>query len=399
MKDFSKRIPELDGIRGTAILIVVVFHWIYLYGRSILPGKLATLLSFGWTGVDLFFVLSGFLIGGILLDARDSTNYFKVFYMRRFYRILPLYGALCFATVALFHLHLRTHAWLFWHQNEIPWYAYLTFAQNFWMVKRGTLGFLSMGVTWSLAIEEQFYLTLPFVIKFVSRNKLPYVLAIGVILAPLVRIALWLAFDPEHAAMAILFLAPSRMDTLLLGVLAACAVRDATWWKRLVAHKALVGAASIALGSGILGMIHKHMEVQGPKGNSFAYASFGFTLIALFYLSLLLLAVTQTGFVSRLFRFRGLTELGIVAYGLYLFHIPLIGLIYGMAGKETPEMTGLSTILLTSLAGVLLFALARLSWRYFEKPLVRRGHHYQYRRDNAVVAELSSTKAELSVFE
>lgn len=392
MKNFSKRVPELDGLRGTAILVVVVFHWIYLWGHNIIPGKLDALLSFGWSGVDLFFVLSGFLIGGILLDARDSTNYFKVFYMRRFYRILPLYGALCLSTVAIFHAHLSTHDWLFWH-NEIPWYAYLTFGQNFWMVKHGTLGFLSLGITWSLAIEEQFYLTLPFVIRFVSRKALPYVLGIGAFIAPLIRVALWFALDPVHAAMAVHFLAPCRMDTLLLGVLAACAVRDAAYWERLVTHKAAVGAASIVLGAGILVMIHRHLRVEGPEGISFALASFGFTLIALFYLSLLLLAVTQRGLVSRLFRFRGLTELGIVAYGMYLFHTPVIGLVYGLAGKANPELTGLSTFGLTAIAGLLLFALARLSWLYFEKPLIKRGHHHQYRRADAILGAVGPTMA------
>src|SRR5580698_4369359 len=105
MRDFSKRIPELDGIRGMAILMVLVYHFIGC-NQVILPHKLAGLLSFGWSGVDLFFILSGFLIGGILLDARDSANYFKVFYVRRFYRILPLYGVLCVWSVVVYYAHL-----------------------------------------------------------------------------------------------------------------------------------------------------------------------------------------------------------------------------------------------------------------------------------------------------
>ncbi len=372
MNDFSHRVPELDGIRGMAILIVVVFHWIALEGQSVLPERLESLLSFGWSGVDLFFVLSGFLIGGILLDARDATNYFKVFYMRRFYRILPLYGAICLTTLVIFYARLSTHAWLFWG-IKIPWYSYLTFGQNFWMVKLHTLGYWQLGITWSLAVEEQFYLTLPLVIRFSSRKTLPYVLGVGVLLAPLIRVALWFALDPNSASFSAEYLAPCRMDALLLGVLAACAVRDAACWERLVAHKAVVAAASIASGAGVLEMIHLRL---GP--HSFAMASFGYTLIALFYLSLLLLAVSQSGFVSRLFRFRGLTELGILAYGLYLFHMPVIGLVYGLAGKRTPELTGLATFALTALGGLLLFAVMRLSWLYFEKPMIKRGHRYEY---------------------
>jgi peptidoglycan/LPS O-acetylase OafA/YrhL len=373
MRDFSKRIPELDGIRGIAILMVLVYHLVWLGNQAILPHKLDGLLSFGWSGVDLFFVLSGFLIGGMLLDARDSANYFKVFYVRRFYRIVPLYGAFCLLSVAVSHAHLSTHAWMF--EAKVPWYAYLTFGQNFWMVKsNGGVGYV-MVITWSLAVEEQFYLTLPFVVRAVSRKSLPYVLGIGVILAPLIRIALWFALDPTHRTRAAYFLAPCRMDALLIGVLAACAVRSGACWDWFVAHKGVVASASVIFGLGILEMIHKKIGID-----SFELASCGYTWVALFYASLLLLVVAQHDFVGRLFGFRPLTELGILAYGLYLFHCLVIGLVYGLAGKAAPQqLTNLSTIGLTLLSGVLVFALARLSWRYFEKPLINRSHQYQYR--------------------
>ena len=187
---FSKRIPELDGIRGLAVLAILLYHLVFLAGWDRLPFKIGALLSFGWSGVDLFFVLSGFLIGGILLDARGASNYFRVFYTRRAYRILPLYLALCGASVLIFYTHLPTHSWLF--EGKTPWYAYLTFGQNFWMVK-GTLDSRQMDMTWSLAVEEQFYLTLPLVIRFVRRETLPYVFASGVLLAPLIRTAVWLS--------------------------------------------------------------------------------------------------------------------------------------------------------------------------------------------------------------
>src|ERR1700678_3726990 len=129
--EFRQRIPALDGIRGLGILMILLFHGFGLEGFYILNGKLLTALRFGWAGVDLFFVLSGFLIGGILLDVEGSQNYYSVFYIRRFYRILPLYAALCLFTLLVFHLRFGTHAWLF--DGRVPWYAYLTFGQNFWM--------------------------------------------------------------------------------------------------------------------------------------------------------------------------------------------------------------------------------------------------------------------------
>jgi peptidoglycan/LPS O-acetylase OafA/YrhL len=375
MKNFNKRIPELDGIRGTAILMILVYHWIVLEGISILPNRLGRLMSFGWSGVDLFFILSGFLIGGILLDARDSVNYFKVFYVRRFYRILPLYGALCLFSVAVFYAHFGTHAWLF--EGKVPWYAYLTFGQNFWMAKLNALNSRQIDATWSLAIEEQFYLTLPFVIKFVSRKTLPTVLGIGVLLAPLIRVIIWFTFDPAHTASATYLLAPCRMDTLLLGVLGAWAVREPAWWDWLVARKATIVMVSVVTGVGILEMVHKNFGI-----GSFVLTSFGYTWIALFYLSLLLLAVISNGFVNQFFRFRPLIELGILAYGLYLFHQPMLGIVYGLAGRSSPKLDGFSAIGLTLLSGILLFAFARLSWLYFEEPLVKWGHRQKYRNVN-----------------
>src|SRR6266446_3030301 len=99
--DLSGRVPELDGIRGIAIGMVLVGHFFMIVSR---PGSLLAYalvpLRLMWSGVDLFFVLSGFLIGGILLDARDSSNYFRVFYTRRFFRIVPIYAVLLF-TVGL----------------------------------------------------------------------------------------------------------------------------------------------------------------------------------------------------------------------------------------------------------------------------------------------------------
>ena len=160
------------------------------------------------------------MIGGILLDAKGATNFFRVFYIRRFYRILPLYFAICPISVGLFYAHLSTHGWLF--EGNIPWYAYLTFGQNFWMAKYQAMSPRQIDATWSLAIEEQFYLTLPLIIWLLKDRILPYVIAAGIVAAPVIRVALWLKLGPDDDKLATYLLAPCRMDSLLLGVLAAC---------------------------------------------------------------------------------------------------------------------------------------------------------------------------------
>src|SRR5277367_369631 len=139
------RIRELDGLRGVAIAMVVLFHF-FQNTIAFPPGSVFSYVQAGlrlsWTGVDLFFVLSGFLIGGILLDSRDSTNYYSVFYKRRFFRIIPIYLVTLVLGAALVSLRLGpTSGPLQWLTMEgAPWYAYLTFTQNFWMAHAGTFG-------------------------------------------------------------------------------------------------------------------------------------------------------------------------------------------------------------------------------------------------------------------
>lgn len=140
-----QRVPELDGLRGLAILLVLIWH----YGLAVLKipiglfaGPLILILNLAWSGVDLFFVLSGFLIGGILLDNREAPYYFKAFYTRRIFRIFPLYfmWLAIFALVVLLALPsapATPAAWLW--GSPLPWWSYVTFTQNFVMSSIGAL--------------------------------------------------------------------------------------------------------------------------------------------------------------------------------------------------------------------------------------------------------------------
>src|SRR6266478_3335761 len=188
------RIPELDGLRGLAILLVVLFHFItYSYhGPSHTALSYFTkLFGLGWSGVDLFFVLSGFLIGGILLDVRESPRYFKTFYLRRFYRIIPVYYAwilfyIVIAAVAGRFLTAQiSHA-----NNDLLGSRYWLLIQFLFLQNFGILNSLPViaGVwfwpTWSLAVEEQFYLIAPFVIRFLSKRTLYVFLTTAILMAP-----------------------------------------------------------------------------------------------------------------------------------------------------------------------------------------------------------------------
>ena len=147
-----KRIKELDGLRGIAILLVILWHYCAVQiepGNSVALEFLSRLLSTTWSGVDLFFVLSGFLIVGILVDAKGSPTYFKTFYIRRMCRILPLYYLMVVLFVLLPKIGLSGNDWLF--ARDLPLLSYFTLTQNFFM-HNGGFGSNWLGVTWSLAI-------------------------------------------------------------------------------------------------------------------------------------------------------------------------------------------------------------------------------------------------------
>jgi peptidoglycan/LPS O-acetylase OafA/YrhL len=320
--------------------------------------------------VDLFFVLSGFLIGGILLDARESPRYFKTFYIRRAYRIFPLYAAVTF--LFLFR-HLPFHFLLGSLGNAspqvIPWAAYVTLTQNFWMVHFG-YGEMAMAVTWSLAVEEQFYLTIPFLIRKIKPSRLLYVLLGVVVWAPALRALIRLTLHNGDFACYVLM--PCRADALCLGVLAAMLVRNQRGWNRLLTKRTLLYATTAALFVGVA-----FMTYAGYGQFSLPMTTLGYSWLVLFYTCCLLIAVSEAAAaVQKVLRSRWLMGLGTLAYCTYLIHVPVI-----QAGRRflrfwaPPSVVDLPGALL----GVgLTLLIATLSWRYFEKPLLRRGHMYNF---------------------
>ena len=158
-------LQRIDGLRGIAIIGVLLFH----LGSKLPALHLEFASRYGWAGVDLFFVISGFLITGILLDSIGSEHYFRNFYVRRVLRIWPLYFALlAFVFVLLPWIMPALRERIFSQCH--PWQSYLVFAQNFFV---RDFGIGPVGVTWSLAIEEQFYLMWPLIILLFPRRLLP----------------------------------------------------------------------------------------------------------------------------------------------------------------------------------------------------------------------------------
>jgi peptidoglycan/LPS O-acetylase OafA/YrhL len=254
--------------------------------------------------------------------------------------------------------------------------AYATFTQNFAMAFHSEFGSGWMGITWSLAVEEQFYLILPFVVLYCDPRKLPWFLIGAIVAAPLVRLTLIYWYGGEF--LAVYVLTPCRMDALLLGVFSAWILRQQNFRQFLFVDRAkiilhasfavlLIGAAFLTFKSG--GFI------------SFGMSSFGYSWMALLYACFLLIVVTQKhGLLLSIASNRLLQRLGLIAYGVYLLHQGILGLTHGLIPHQAPTIANLADALVTLLALLLTLALAALSYKWFEKPIVTMGHALHYQR-------------------
>lgn len=352
--DFSRRIPELDGVRGLAIALVLSFHFVEFLTEFHGPAPLLAVLTpfdIGWCGVDLFFVLSGFLIGGILIDARSSPNYFRAFYVRRICRIVPAYFA--FLAVAAFSTALFHLPW-----GEL-WRTSLVFVQNFWMAAHNSFGKTVIGHTWSVAVEEQFYLLLPAVVYFAKPRLLPKILAAGIAAAYILR----LVFLLRGLTVATYILLPCRMDALLIGALLAWALRRPGAAEFLRAHRVKLWTAIEIL------TVVCALYFLAPAREGFIASLVIYDSLALFFAAVIAVSFVDRQ-LGRALRTRWLRGLGSIAYGLYLIHV----LVFDYAISAMPRHA-----VIAALVGIPASILvAKASWEWFEKPIMRFGRRVNY---------------------
>jgi peptidoglycan/LPS O-acetylase OafA/YrhL len=360
-----KRIAELDGLRGMAILLVLLYHYISIPSGGAAKGLFQRLFAIGWSGVDLFFVLSGFLIGGILLDARESPRYFGTFYGRRFYRIVPLYYLWIgvFFMIAAFRPQPET----------LPSLGiYLLFLQNSVKIYHADFGTAWLGALWSLAVEEQFYLVVPTVVRVLSRRNLLFVLGVAIAVPPVLRIILH-RFLLTHAA-APYMLTACRADALAMGVALAVGWRSEKCRAIFTRQRSLIYAVSLLLFGAFL-----YLAVRQPSQYTLTMYSWGLSAVDAFFASLLAIALTAPGSVwATVCRFPLLRELGRVSYCLYVIHQTVDLTCHKLLLNELPRFDNWKAALLTVCAAVLAYCFAALSWRFFENPLLRKGHRLKY---------------------
>ena len=370
------RIPALDGLRGIAILLVLIRHSFaeFSFVHHPILNSLVWLTRLCWCGVDLFFVLSGFLIGGILLDAQDSPNYFKTFYARRAYRILPLYFlvlTLCFLAFELGNLGVLRGDWAKLFDGKIPWWTFFTFTQNIYMGFGGPLATRGgLSPTWSLAVEEQFYLTLPLLVRLVSRRRAIQLVIACIATAMLLRvlIAVWI----PGRMYATYFITPCRADGLGLGVLIAVVVRERRLWLYVREHRRWLYGIAVGMLLILLSIDFSSFQTPSPALYGAEYSIF-----AVFFGSLLLIGVTgEDWLVKTVFCNSWLMRLGLIAYGTYLLHRATTLVVNLLISSATPSALTFAVSRFIGIGSAIL--IAQLSWTWFEKPLVRRGHRYCY---------------------
>lgn len=355
-------VRALDGLRGVAILLVLFFHYPKPFAW------LVPLSSIGWVGVDLFFVLSGYLITGILYATREQANYYRIFYIRRSLRIFPLYYGFLTVLLLLLPLFIRPY-WLGLEElnGKLPFFLYYINYDMFFHEWPP----LVVAAFWSLAIEEHFYLFWPLFIRLTPSNKLLgrcgliiCLVLFGRLLIPLLHIN-WVASY---------FLTTSRMDSLVIGSMTAIAVRQRPDWLK---HWSF-GRTTLAL-AGLLAALG--IWRRGLAFDDWPMRTFGYTLLAMFFAGLMRQAGTTRGRLSRALDNPVLVWFGKYSYGLYVFHMLVLVVCERWLGPSVFPKLGWGAnaplpLLLTSLT--ILVVCAWLSWNLYERRFLAFKDRFNY---------------------
>ena len=344
----QREMPGLDAVRGIAVLAVVLYHGLYWDlgargAKSAALERLSHAFTFGWLGVNLFFVLSGFLITGILLDTRGRRRYGREFYVRRALRILPLY------LVTLVWLSLVVHITL--------GYVALCLLNMANLSSYLPIGGSVYRPFWSLAVEEQFYLVWPWLVRWLSLRWSAYACMAMLVVCPALRFgskARWVPLGDTHMMTWLI------ADNLAIGGLLAVFLRSrhATLRNTRMLTAGLLGSGAVLLGIGLsMHLLHR----ATPGGAAFQSEPFN-----LLFAGLVMVALMWGGRAQVMLWTAPLRFLGYISYGMYLFHLFLFDLYDKLvAGAAVMSLqAGLVRFVVVFAATVLICFLSR---RYFEE--------------------------------
>lgn len=363
-------IPALDGIRGAGILWVMAFH----FTDNIEPAAFAEKALFlfakaGWIGLEVFFVLSGYLITGILYETKSTRHFFGTFYARRFLRIFPLYYGVLLAFVVVVTQITplepgETRAFL----DRIGWYWAFLVNGLVAIHQRWNAAPYNTSHFWSLSLEEQYYLMWPAVVFFCGRRRLVTITAAAFFVSALLRASLLKAGVP---GLSVFVFTPARLDALAVGSFMAVAVRGARGFAPLLPWRRPVAVASSVVILSLL--IAGHDLVPSDK----LVQLVGIPAVACLSGVLVMEVVTVPGgrLARRLSR-PSLLFFGKYSYSIYIFHFPIV-LVLDKLHVSADALAGLThsrvvaQVLFYIVAGTASVLCALLTWNLYEKRFLR----------------------------
>jgi peptidoglycan/LPS O-acetylase OafA/YrhL len=371
------RAQELDGLRGIAVTLVIAFHVFkraaYFTNHPVLL-FISSVTGVGWLGVDIFFVLSGYLITSILLHTKDHSGYFQKFYMRRALRIFPLY--ITFITVILVLMPFLNPTFTRQIPAALP---YLLLYQQNWMSIFGAVHLDAyLAATWSLAIEEQFYLIWPTVVYLCSRETLTRI-SIGVILLSIAARILGVYFwdDPQQLAVFFYYNTFTRFEQLIFGALLAIAFTDPLWRERL--RKVSWPTFVLSLAAFVILCVSLFPGVI-PYYSNIPLTLYGYTLIAIFSAALIYILVSYPpqSWIRKLFRNPITAFLGKYSYAMYLLHMPVALLLLEPLYDTRVRGWKMYLLYIALTYGITILG-SLVTWHVLEKHMLALKKYFEYR--------------------
>jgi len=387
-------LPALDGVRGIAILLVLLCHVQAAVPPEWHVHPALWMFGLGWAGVDLFFALSGFLITSILLDTKDQLRYFRNFYGRRAVRIFPLYYGWLVAVLVIAPPLVRAMSaslppdvveiFTDPKHNDRNWWYWL-YISNWLRVPLPDGHHPFLDITWTLAIEEQFYLVWPLIVYLCRRKALVWVCIAMIAIAYATRLVL--ALQPSVDPVVIYVLTPCRMDTLAIGALLAVLIRRPgfNFERWVLPAKIVCAAAAVAVVTLVLARetLRPAEGLSAISEQDFGMQVFGYTIIACGAGALVYWALTmRDGSIGkRVLSSPVLVYLGKISYGTYLLHWPVVNGIAKFVFPGGDHDAPAGEVFLFAIVAMAASVLAgSASWYLWEMHFLRLKRLFRYER-------------------
>ncbi|MDZ8027438.1 MAG: acyltransferase family protein [Nostoc sp. DedQUE01] len=380
--------PVLNGYRGVAILLVFLRHCISEPAAehvNFVESFYIKLMGLGWFGVDAFFVLSGFLITGILLDSREKSNYFQNFYARRILRIFPVYYVFLSIFLGVIHPLIRSYEYPNHLDSSQIWYWF--YLENWYFIFQQDFLIGPLNHFWSLAVEEEFYFISPALIYFLPSRLLSWFFGTVILFVAFFRCWLLLTHPlTDNLFNSIYFNPVCRVDALAMGSLIALWMRSDKILPRLlsISPKSLFVTG---MSLGIIEIFSVGLDTLNP-----VLLSFGFSLIAIFFGSLLILSITQSvnSLLVKCLNWSPLQKLGTISYGFYIYHFPISWMLCDRIYEYVGNSFIVGHLANFFFCGLLTLSVSLVSWYCLEQPILRLKKYFPTNRENNFTSSINA---------